>query len=88
MFSSLSANKTASMKIFKKIFGDCISKTGSKMPRHSDSKSFGAFNFIGIVALKLDTNSHNLFMKMTQHVTSYEPNVNDNEKQKFKMKAI
>ena len=50
-------------------FGDCISETGSKMPRHLEIKSSGAFNFIGIYALKLCTSSHNLVMKMTQQVT-------------------
>ena len=67
---SLPTNETAAMKIFKKSFGDCISETGSKMPRNLESKSSGAFNSIEIVALNLCTNSHNLFMKITQHVTS------------------
>ena len=33
----------------KKSFGDCIKETGSKMQRHLESKSSGAFNFIGFL---------------------------------------
>ena len=47
-----------------------LSETGSKMPRHLESILSGAFNFIGIVALKSCTNNDNLFVKMMQHVTS------------------
>ena len=54
----------------KKILGNCIIDTGSKMSRHLESKSSGAFNFIGFFVLKLCNNSHDLIMKMTQHVTS------------------
>ena len=54
----------------KKSFGDCIIDTGSKVLRRFESKSSGAFNFIGFFALKLCNNSHNLIMKMTQKVTS------------------
>ena len=57
------------------------------MPRHLESKSSSALNLIGIVALKVCTNSHNLIMKMAQHVTS-QTNIKDNENQKYKMKAI
>ena len=56
------------------------------MSHHLKSKSFGTCNFIGNFALKLCTNSHNLIMKMTQHVTSQSKK--DNEKQNYKMKAI
>ena len=62
------------------------------MSGNFESKFSGAFNFIGIVALKLCTNSHNLFMKMTHHVMSKsqkkKKNVKDIEKQKYKVKAI
>ena len=54
----------------KKSFGDCIIYTGSKVPRHLESKTSGTYNFIGVFALKLCNNSHDLVMKMTQHVTS------------------
>ena len=54
----------------KNVFGDCIINTGSKVSRHLVSKSSGAFNFIGLFALKLYNNSHDLIMKMTQHMTS------------------
>ena len=54
----------------KKIFGNCIIDTGSKVPRHLESKSSGAFNFIRYLALKLCNDSYDLIMKLTQHVTS------------------
>ena len=44
----------------KEIFGNCIIDTGSKVLRHLESKSYGAFNFIGYFALKLCNNSHDL----------------------------
>ena len=37
----------------KKVFGKCLIKTGSKMFCHLESKSFSAFNFIGVFALKI-----------------------------------
>ena len=70
MFSSLLTNKKSGNENLKKILGNCIIDTGLKMPRHLESKSSGAFNFIGFFALKLCNNSHDLIMKMTQHVTS------------------
>ena len=70
MFSSLETNKKAAMKILKKLFGNCIIDTGSDVPRHLKSKSSGAFNYIGFFALKLCNKSHDVIMKMTQHVTS------------------
>ena len=65
----------------KKILCNCIIDTGSKMPRRLESKSSGAFNFLGFIALKLCNNSHDIIMKMTQHVTSQTKRKN-NEKQK------
>ena len=54
----------------KKIFGNCIIDTGSKVPHHLESKSSGAFNFIRYFAVKLCNDSHDLIMNLTQHVTS------------------
>ena len=70
VFSPLPNNKKAAMKIEKKNFGNCIIDTGSKVPRPLESKSSGAFNFIMFFALKSCNNSHDLIIKMTQHVTS------------------
>ena len=70
MFSSLQTNIKAATKILKKFFGNCIIDTGSKVPRHLENKSSGAFNFIRYFALNLCNDSHDLIMKLTQHVTS------------------
>ena len=62
--------KSGNENLKKQFFGNCIIDTESKVPRHLESKSSGAFNFIGFFALKLCNNRHDLIMKMTQQVTS------------------
>ena len=70
VFVITNQHKTGKENLKKNVFGDCIINTGSKVSRHLESKSSGAFNFIGFFALKLCNNSHDLIMKMTQHMTS------------------
>ena len=70
-----------------KILYDCTIETVSKVPRHLESKSSGAFNFIGIVALKLNLTALTSLWKL-RSIWRHKPNVKDNEKRKHKKKAV
>ena len=63
LFTSISINNIAEMKILKNCLINPFVKTGSKMSCHLKSESSGAFNFMGTFALAMCTNSHNLIIK-------------------------
>ena len=56
-------------KIEKNPFVIAFARLGQNCLVIHDSKSFDAFNFIGIVVLTLRTNSHKLILEMLEHAT-------------------